>query len=165
MQFENLTPDQQQATLTLRENCYGLKVLTGGPGSGKTHLTRYLAQENARSGIKVVLSASTGAAAARLSKFAGTNHSTFGIPVNGFLQHLSPTNPMRKVLEEATVFFCDEFSMLTSSGLNSILTQLMRIKEFSTIAQLLEKVLVVLVGDHAQLPPVCRHNLTAELTL
>jgi hypothetical protein len=129
----------------------GLVLLTGGPGAGKTYLTKLLAKHfRSELDLKVLLAASTGAAAVRLSRSASTNHNTFGIPVRGFMKHLHAAHPMRGVLNAAQVIFIDEMSMMTIDVLQNILMQLMRVRGCTSVADVLKKVLIVLVGDHAQ---------------
>lgn len=71
-----LTPDQQLVFLDL-DQATGLHVLSKAPGSGKTFLTQFLAHNWRTSGKKVLLLATTGAAAVRLSSTANTIHSVF----------------------------------------------------------------------------------------
>jgi hypothetical protein len=86
----------------------GFVLLTGGPGSGKTYLTKRLALHFRQKERKVLFSASTGAAAMRLSRFASTNHSTFHIPVYGAYMSLPSTNVSSVILRAAQVIFIDE---------------------------------------------------------
>lgn len=127
---------------------------------------------------KVLLSATTGAAARNLSRSASTVHENFSIPVSGFIKHLTASNPMRTVLRESSVYVIDEMSMLTSDTFRNVLNRLIQIHDCQSLEELLQKVrknghlnkkspdqlhlrsqvLIILVGDHAQLPPVCNHN-------
>lgn len=58
-------------------------MLTGGPGCGKTYLTKHFAHALHAAGTPVVLVASTGTAATRLSRFATTAHGFFMLPIGG----------------------------------------------------------------------------------
>ncbi|GAX85818.1 hypothetical protein CEUSTIGMA_g13233.t1 [Chlamydomonas eustigma] len=89
-----LFPEQQAAIDSITATQCGLLLLTGGPGSGKTHLTQRLAHAFAAGGRSVLLSATTGAAAVNLSKSASTVHENFVIPVTGFFRPL----PMHSVI-------------------------------------------------------------------
>ena len=95
----------------------------------------------------MLLSATTGAAARRLSRSASTIHNNF---VKGFIRTLRYDNVMRDVLKQTDVFFIDEMSMMTSDLFSNLLNRLMQVKGCTSIAALLEKVLIVLVGDHQQ---------------
>ena len=98
----------------------------------------------------MLLSATTGAAATRLSKSAATVHNSFVIPVKGFIRQLRQTNVMRDVLKQCDLYFIDEMSMLTTDMLHNVLNRLMQIHGCPSIPKLLQKVLVILVGDHGQ---------------
>jgi len=98
----------------------------------------------------VLLSATTGAAARRLSRSASTVHNNFVIPSKGFIRQLRQTNVMRDVLKQSEVFFIDEMSMMTSDLFANVLNRLMQVKGCHSIPALLDKVLIILVGDHQQ---------------
>ena len=117
----------------------------------QTFLTRVLAQHfRGVLNKKVLLSATTGAAARRLSRSAFTVHENFVIPAKGYLRQLRHDNVKRDIMKQAEVFFIDEFSMMTSQTLGNVLNRLMQVKGCRSIHDLLDKVLIVLVGDHSQ---------------
>ena len=103
-----LKDDQQRVFEKVAAMEGGFTLITGGPGSGKTYLTQRLALHFRRAGRKVLFSASTGAAAMRLSRFASTNHATFHIPVRGPIQSLPPQHLSYSILRTAQVLFLDE---------------------------------------------------------
>jgi exodeoxyribonuclease V alpha subunit len=142
----DMLPEQQAAFDSVTGMAAGMVLLTGGPGSGKTHVTRRIAHHFAREGKRVLLLATTGAAAVNLSRSASTVHDNFVIPVNGFISSLALHNPMRAVLKQGSVFIIDEMSMLTSAMLLNILNRLMVIHGCNSIDGLLQKVLIVLVS-------------------
>ena len=154
-----LLPQQQSAFDMITKADGGLFLLTGGPGSGKSFLTKKLAFHFRDQDKVVLLCGSTGAAAVRLSKYAGTVHSTFTIPIRGPVPHIHAASKIRPVLEKAEVLFIDEMSMLTADVIDNIMTQLRRIHRVPTNEEVLKKVTIIFVGDHAQLPPVCKHHL------
>ena len=82
---EALQPNQSQQQIldSLLEAAPGLYVLIEGPGCGKTFMTKLLASKAAHAGRAVVLSATTGAAAVRLSRQATTVNAAFGIRCRG----------------------------------------------------------------------------------
>ena len=77
-----LIPDQH-VFLAILQNPTGLHVLTGTPGSGKTFFVKYLAQYFQTQNKLVLLSATTSAAALRLSSTASTTHTLFRIASRG----------------------------------------------------------------------------------
>lgn len=93
----------------------------------------------------------------RLSKSASTVHSTYVVPIKGVQQYVHPAHKNYAILKQAEVHLIDEVSMLTSEVVDSIMTTLRRIHNCSSNEELLEKIIIVFVGDHAQLPPVCKH--------
>ncbi|KAG2439759.1 hypothetical protein HYH02_010636 [Chlamydomonas schloesseri] len=157
--------DAQAATVEaiLSRHSSGVVVLTGGPGSGKTFTTKKLTRQLRQQGKSVMLTASTGAAAVRLSPFAATNHSAFDLPVgrgamSSWVSATRDTHPKAEALREADVFIIDEFSMVTDVQLTLILMCIWHATSYTSLDDMLANKLIILVGDHAQLPPVCQCN-------
>ena len=121
------------------------------PSIMQTFLTRLLAH-HFRSVLNrnILLSATTGAAATRLSRSAATVHNSFVIPTKGFVSPLGRSHASRDILKQSTVYFIDEMSMLTTEVLCNVLNRLMQIHECPSLPKLKEKVLIILVGDHGQ---------------
>lgn len=69
-----LTGDQLEAWHNLQMHIRGLHFVTGPPGSGKTFFTTYIINEWRKQGKLVLLCATTGAAAIRMSPEATTVH-------------------------------------------------------------------------------------------
>ncbi|HEY3396900.1 MAG TPA: ATP-dependent RecD-like DNA helicase [Armatimonadota bacterium] len=134
-----LTAEQRAAVLAaLREP---LSVITGGPGTGKTTVVRFLAHLARQSGKRLALAAPTGRAAQRLEQVTGHAASTLHRllsydPFRGQFRH-GPGNPL-----ELDWLIVDEASMLEVALANSVLRAL------PPGASLL------LVGDADQLPSV-----------
>jgi hypothetical protein len=148
-----LTPDQQLVFLDL-DGATGLHVLSGAPGSGKTFLTQFLEHKWRSSDKKVLLLATTGAAAVCPSVTANTVHSVFCIPVDGRpLSPMMPTDPLFSAILYADIIVIDETSMLTAHVFSLVLYRLGLIVGCPYNA--LRAKLLLLVGDHAQLPAVC----------
>ncbi|KAG2482459.1 hypothetical protein HYH03_018605 [Edaphochlamys debaryana] len=161
-----LTEHQQGAVDGLL-GAKGLHLLSGGPGSGKTFTVRKLTRQLRQAGKSVQLAAATGAAAVRLSPYASTAHGAFVLPVGRGAQGkarggggssfraLSSTDARCMALQNTDVFIIDEYSMLTAAMLHLILMRLWQASGLASIEEMLEQKLIILVGDHAQLPAVC----------
>lgn len=157
-----LNNEQQQicdAVLTTNansDNMLNVHVISGVPGAGKTFLAKKLAVEFEQRGKTVLISASTGAAAVRLSERAQTIHKAFMLPVLGQLIPLRPNHIVHQLLAAADVIFLDEYSMVTANTLNYVVYRLQQI--CTAINKPLSSKTLVLFGDPAQLPPICRHH-------
>ena len=141
---ENLNSDQQAAVVLALS--HPLSIITGGPGTGKTHVAKEIAKAlgaNAR----VVLTAPTGKAAARLRSVdpsAATLHSLLSIRSekdfakgSGYLK--------------ADLLIVDESSMIDAKLFAYLL------------ASIQSGTRIVFLGDGNQLPPVESGNLFADL--
>lgn len=138
-ELEGLNEEQQQAVtnaLTRR-----LSVITGGPGTGKTHLTHALTVIAERRNLKIRLLAPTGRAARRLTEAtegspASTIHKALEwIP--GEIPGKDGDSPL-----EADLVIVDEASMLSLEICRHL------------IDAIGPKTHLVLIGDADQLPPV-----------
>jgi hypothetical protein len=108
----------------------------------------------------VVLFASTEAAAARLGGGAMTGHRRFSIPArSSYLAPLYPGSFAHDVLLDAHAFLGNEFSIMDRFLLDLIVFQLQQVTK---TRNLLEHKLLILFGDHAQLPAVCRHDTAGD---
>jgi len=167
--------DQLAVFEAITSTSAGIIFLTGGPGTGKvrqrhylsavsptavpaahyfhylpplqTFLIRHIACDFAKRRRHVLLSASTGPAAKRLSLSAATVHSTFLIPVSGFSRPLPPYHAMRAVIGKASVFIVDEMSMITTDVFAHMLDRIMQVHDCRSLDELLSKVLVILVSS------------------
>ncbi len=99
--------------------------------------------------------ATTGAAAIRLSGTPSTAHHLFSLPFQGSsFMPLDFASPKYQRLGNAHVVVLDEMSMLTSQNLNHIMNRLQEVWGRNWR----QEKLLLLVGDMAQLPPVCKHT-------
>lgn len=133
-----LSDGQKQAVgIALTSN---VCVITGGPGTGKTTVTKGIVAAFEKAGLKIALCAPTGRAAKRLSEATGRNASTIhrllGSGREGF-EHCAE-NPLRGV----DMILADEASMI-----DIILAE-------ALLEAIPEKTRLILVGDPDQLPPV-----------
>ena len=109
----------------------GLLWLDGGPGTGKTlvtkcciHILRQLALRRNQPDSGVHISASSAKAARRLSRDAKTSHTAFYIPAKGPLQAASGDQEWYQRAIRGRVFLLEEYSMLSSQHLAFILHRL-----------------------------------------
>ncbi len=141
-----LSDAQQGAVEKLVNN--RVLVLTGGPGTGKTTVTRAFVEMFERTGVTYALMAPTGIAAKRMASVtnrpAATIHRTFRY--NG---ETWGYNAFNKYPIGAVVI--DECSMVDQELF------------FRTLDALEEGTILVLVGDDAQLPSVGPGNVLREL--
>jgi exodeoxyribonuclease V alpha subunit len=142
-----LSNEQKDAIHALNE--HKVLLLTGGPGTGKSTVSKALVKIFHRAGKSVLLMSPTGIAAKRLSTVvgekAGTIHRTLGYSVDEtWLYNEKNHLPADAVL-------VDETSMLDQHLFYRLLSAL----KPSTI--------LVLVGDPAQLPSVGAGNVLHEL--
>lgn len=137
--LEGLHEHQAEAVRAVAET--GVTVVTGGPGVGKTHVTKRLLDVLEYNGLKVACCAPTGKAALRMRELTGRPSQT----IHRLLEW-SPAEGQFKRGEEnpldADCVVCDESSMVDVSLARRLLSAV------RTGARL------VLVGDVDQLPSV-----------
>jgi len=136
--------------LAVSQACSGKAfIITGGPGTGKTTITRAVVRVLDRLGLKVKLCAPTGRAAKRMSEATGfpasTLHRLLGSEPGGKFAH----NEEKKLKADAVVL--DEASML------DVHLFLCLLRALPLTARL------VLVGDVNQLPSVGPGNVLGDL--
>ncbi len=124
-------------------------IITGGPGTGKTTITRAIVSTLKELGLKVKLAAPTGRAAKRLSEATGdeakTIHRLLQFAPEGGFQY----NEEKKL--RAQVLIIDEASMLDAHLFLSVLRALPLTCR------------LILVGDVNQLPSVGSGNVLADM--
>ncbi len=136
---DELTEAQQQGI----ENALKapLSVITGGPGTGKTHLTRRLSQLTAAASIRMLPVAPTGRAARRLGE---ATEDFEAMTVHRALEWIPGMAPRRDESDpiEADLVVVDESSMLSLEIAHQLLLAIG------------PETHLVLIGDADQLPPV-----------
>ena len=148
---------QKIADEILNNNDQKWFFLTGGPGTGKSCTIRQLTRMLTNNNKKVALCASTGAAALRLGYNATTCHHLFSLnPKCTYLTPLTPSSDTYRILLDTDYIFIDECSMLTSTNLNHIYHRIESVYRNSTVPHGKARPTVVLIGDLAQLPCVCK---------
>lgn len=143
---QGLSEPQERALVQALER--GLSVLTGRPGTGKTHTLRALVEACAAAGRRVVVAAPTGKAAARAAEVTRTRactlHKLLGGPPGG-LRRDGPVSGCVLVVDEASMVDLETAAWLANNlDLDSDLR-------------------VVLVGDADQLPSVGHGNVLADV--
>jgi exodeoxyribonuclease V alpha subunit len=138
--YEELTDEQKAATRHARR--HGVSIITGGPGTGKTHTTRVIMEALGREKLAIV--APTGKAAKRAAEVTGHEQA---MTVHRFLKALENGAPMPESI------IVDEFSMVDIELLFMLLNALNR------------KCRLVIVGDVDQLPSVGPGRALADLIL
>lgn len=150
----HLTPDQKGAKTTILkaiEPPFGVALLTGYAGTGKTTLVSDLVSTIAQSGLKVTIACPTHKAAAVVRQMlpgegvleVGTIHAIFGMRILKTPDGKSKCSPPSKRVRDALII--DEASMINQDIFDVIMKNSERI---------------IFVGDPAQLPPVEGNNLS-----
>ncbi len=142
-----LAPEQEAAVrMTLT---HSVSILTGGPGTGKTHTLRAILALARAKGLRSVLAAPTGRAAKRMAEATGhpaaTLHRVLELRPGGRASH-GPEHPLATDL-----MIVDEASMLDVLLANQL------VKALAAGTHLL------LVGDPDQLPSVGAGEVLADL--
>lgn len=146
-----LTDEQNTAVKMAHGN--RLSALTGGPGTGKTTVTREIVQQALDADKKVSLCAPSGKAAKRLSEAtyqeASTIHRLLEAQMEGgeFAFARGERNPL-----ECDLLICDETSMVS----NDLMADLLRAVDA-------DQTRVLFVGDQDQLPSVGPGSILRDL--
>lgn len=146
----NIKFAEKQTLATINSLCEKMHIITGGPGTGKSTITKGILAITEKITAKIILAAPTGRAAKRLSqitrKKAHTIHSLleFDFANGGFKKNHE--NPLK-----ADLIIIDEASMID--------TFLM----YSLLKAIPDKARVIFVGDIDQLPSVGPGSVLKDL--
>ncbi len=143
-----LAPQQRDAVIQALTS--GALVITGGPGTGKTTILRFIIRIIEKMGLSCELCAPTGRAAKRMAEATGVSARTihrlleYGYGGEGFLRN--GENPV-----ETDLIIVDEMSMVDVPLMHALLSAV----GMSTR--------LLMVGDADQLPPVGAGNVLRDI--
>lgn len=142
--------DETQKHAVLAAAAYGVSVLTGGPGTGKSRTVKAVVDLTASQGLDVALAAPTGRAAKRLEELTGAPAST----LHRLLGAQGTTGEFSRGQDwpvEAELIVVDEASMLDAELCAALLDACA------------EGSHLLLVGDPAQLPSIGAGRVLADI--
>lgn len=143
-----LAPQQREAVVSAMTS--GAMVITGGPGTGKTTILRFVIKLVEEQGLDYELCAPTGRAAKRMSEATGAEARTihrmlgFGFEEDSFVKN--EDNPI-----EADVVIVDEMSMVDVILMRALLRAIQKGTR------------LIMVGDADQLPSVGPGNVLRDI--
>lgn len=141
--------DEVQRQAIIQAVCSKVMVLTGGPGTGKTTVTKGILDALRFFGLKVLGAAPTGRAAKRMSEATGLEAKT----IHRLLEYKPPEGYQRNEEHplEGDVLIVDECSMIDIVLMNVLLKAVP------------EHMMLILVGDTDQLPSVGAGNVLRDI--
>ena len=143
-----LADNQLQAVAqSLKEK---IQIITGGPGTGKSTITKAILAITEKLSSKIILTAPTGRAAKRMSEITGKKAST----IHSLLEFDFKTGRFKKGLEaplDCDLIIIDEASMIDTSLMYSLLKAIP------------DRARAIFVGDVNQLPSVGPGNVLKDM--
>ena len=154
--FQKLSPKQQQA-IELFNQGQNL-FISGGAGSGKSHLLQFFKRYFSQLGMEIT--ASTGVSAINVG--GSTIHSFSGIglgnlPLEQSIENimLAKMSRVRRKIRQTNILAIDEISMISSSTLDLIDQVFREVRENNKPMGGMQ---IIFFGDFLQLPPISRYN-------
>ena len=154
--FQKLSPKQQQA-IELFNQGQNL-FISGGAGSGKSHLLQFIKRYFSQ--LSLEITASTGVSAINVG--GSTIHSFSGIglgnlPLEQTIENimLAKMSKVRRKIRQTNILAIDEISMISSPTLELIDQVLRVVRENNKVMGGMQ---IIFFGDFLQLPPVSRYN-------
>ena len=147
-QWSTFNPAQQQAIMTAFTN--SISIITGGPGVGKTTVTREIVAIAKRKNLKIALAAPTGRAAKRLSASSQCDAKT----IHRFLKWEPEQQKFvhdENLLIKVDMVIIDEVSMLDV------------VLGYHLFCALAPETNLILIGDRDQLPSIGPGTFLADL--
>lgn len=144
----HLADEQKKAIKCILSN--RVAIITGGPGTGKTTILRFVTMLCRKSGLKALLAAPTGRASKRLSEVTGMEAKT----IHRLLEYNPNTGGFQKNSDsplKADIIILDESSMIDVPLFYSFLDAVPR------------NCRLLMVGDINQLPSVGPGNLLRDI--
>jgi exodeoxyribonuclease V alpha subunit len=147
---EGFVPSSKQKEALEKSLISPIMVLTGGPGTGKTSIAKYIYQNLKRLSPKSIIKimAPTGTAARRISQVIGCDATTIhrGIGFRGSINTFNQANPL-----DADIVLVDESSMIDLKLLHNFLKAVR------------DDTKIIFIGDIEQLPSVGIGNCLEDM--
>jgi exodeoxyribonuclease V alpha subunit len=145
---EGANEAQKQAVWTALKR--GVSIITGGPGTGKTHTLRALAKASYVLGVNLRIAAPTGKAAMRAAELCQAESITIHKLIGGVPGSLRQGGPI-----ESGILVIEEASMIDLALMSWLSSNIRPENSFR----------LVLVGDCNQLPPINHGQVLSDLLL